>query len=216
MRITLFGGRGMANKTTLVKQSMRTEYFSTGWMVFEFAVGLTAGLQAGSILLIAFGLDSFLEIIAGGTLIWRLRKEALGAPQAEIERAEQRSSLVVGTVLLGLSVYVTVVSLFNLFTHQVANESPMGMAIAVASIILMPLLALRKRRLGQALSSPALVEDGMCNITCAYMAGTVLIGAVLTSLLNWWWADSVAALVLVYFIASEGWESFQTGRGKSE
>ncbi|MFD1421318.1 cation transporter [Lactiplantibacillus songbeiensis] len=206
----------MANKTTLVKQSMRTEYFSTGWMVFEFAVGLTAGLQAGSILLIAFGLDSFLEIIAGGTLIWRLRKEALGAPQVEIERAEQRSSLIVGTVLLGLSIYVTAVSLFNLFTHQVANESPMGMAIAVASLILMPLLAWRKRQLGHALQSPALVEDGMCNITCAYMAGTVLIGAVLTSLLNWWWADSVAALVLVYFIASEGWESFQTGRGKSE
>ncbi|MFC6202938.1 cation transporter [Lactiplantibacillus nangangensis] len=204
----------MVTKAKLVQQSMHTEYFSTGWMAFEFVVGLTAGLQAGSILLIAFGLDSFLEIIAGSTLIWRLRKEANGAPTEAIERAERRSSLVVGTVLLGLSVYVTSVSIFNLVTHQVANESPMGMAIAIASVILMPFLTLRKRKLGQALNSAALVEDGMCNITCAYMAGTVLIGAVVTTLFNWWWADSVAALVLVYFIASEGWESFQAGRGK--
>lgn len=206
----------MVTKAKLVQQSMRTEYFSTGWMVFEFVVGLTAGLQAGSILLIAFGLDSFLEIIAGSTLIWRLRKEANGAPAAAIERAERRSSLVVGTVLLGLSVYVTAISVYNLATHQVANESPMGMAIAIASVILMPFLTLRKRKLGQALHSAALVEDGMCNITCAYMAGTVLVGAVVTTLFNWWWADSVAALVLVYFIASEGWESFQAGRGKTD
>lgn len=204
----------MENKAKLVQRSMHTEYFSTGWMAFEFLVGLTAGLQAGSILLIAFGLDSFLEIIAGGTLIWRLRKEANGASAEVIERAERRSSLVVGTVLLGLSVYVTAVSVYNLATHQRADESTMGMAIAVASVILMPLLTLRKRHLGQALHSPALIEDGMCNITCAYMAGTVLVGAVLTALFNWWWADSVAALVLVYFIASEGWEAFQAGRGR--
>ncbi|AVK63755.1 cation transporter [Lactobacillus sp. CBA3606] len=205
----------MVTKPKLVQQSIRTELFSTGWMAFEFVIGLTAGLQAGSILLIAFGLDSFLEIIAGSTLIWRLRKEARGATAEEIARAERRSSLVVGTVLLGLSVYVTAVSGFNLVTHQVANESLMGMGIAVASVVLMPFLTLRKRQLGQALQSPALVEDGMCNITCAYMAGTVLVGALLTALFNWWWVDSVAALVLVYFIAGEGWESFQAGRGKA-
>lgn len=206
----------MVTKTSLVQQSLRTEFFSTAWMAFEFVVGLTAGLQAGSILLIAFGLDSFLEIIAGGTLIWRLRKEANGAPAAEIERAEKRSSLVVGTVLLGLAVYVTSMSIFNLVTHQVANESPMGLAIAIASVLLMPYFTWRKRKLGHALHSAALVEDGMCNITCAYMAGTVLIGAIVTMLFNWWWADSAAALVLVYFIANEGWESFQAGRGKTE
>jgi len=206
----------MVTKTSLVQQSLRTEFFSTAWMAFEFVVGLTAGLQAGSILLIAFGLDSFLEIIAGGTLIWRLRKEANGAPTVEIERAERRSSLVVGTVLLGLAVYVTSMSIFNLVTHQVANESPMGLAIAIASVLLMPYFTWRKRKLGHALHSEALVEDGMCNITCAYMAGTVLIGAIVTMLFNWWWADSATALVLVYFIANEGWESFQAGRGETE
>lgn len=190
-----------------IKQSLQTEYFSTTWMAFEFVVGFYSGLKAGSILLIAFGLDSFLEIIAGSTLIWRLRKENNGAPEAEIERAEKRSSRIVGSILLLLAVYVTATSLFNLFTHQAADTSVSGIAIAIASVILMPFLTMRKRRLGKAIHSDALIEDGMCNITCAYMAGTVLIGALVTALFGWWWVDSVAALVLVYFIASEGLEA---------
>lgn len=205
----------MASNTSsqiLIDRSLRTEYFSTAWMAFEFAVGLYSGLKAGSILLIAFGLDSFLEIISGSTLIWRLQKENNGASAQEIKRAEKRSSLIVGSVLLLLSVYVTGVSLFNLFTHSAADTSFSGIAIAIASVILMPMLTLRKRSLGKALHSDALVEDGMCNITCAYMAATVLIGGLLTALFNWWWADSIFALVLVYFIASEGLESFNEGR----
>lgn len=198
--------------TPLVNRGLRTEYFSTTWMAFEFMVGLYSGIKAGSILLIAFGLDSFLEIISGSTLIWRLKKQAGGAPAAEINRAEQKSSLIVGSVLLLLALYVTGVSLYNLVTHQASDSSLSGMAIAIASVILMPVLTIRKRALGKSLHSDALTEDGMCNITCAYMAGTVLIGALLTALFNWWWADSIAALILVYFIASEGWESFQEGR----
>lgn len=205
----------MASNTdsqVLIDHSLHTEYFSTAWMAFEFAVGFYSGLKAGSILLIAFGLDSFLEIISGGTLIWRLQKENNGAGSAEIERAEKRSSLIVGAVLLLLSVYVTAVSLFNLITHAAADTSYSGIAIAIDSVILMPMLTLKKRSLGKALHSDALVEDGMCNITCAYMAATVLIGGLLTALFNWWWADSAAALILVYFIASEGLESFNEGR----
>lgn len=191
--------------------ALRVEYFSTAWMAFEFIIGLWSGLQAGSILLIAFGLDSFLEIISGATLIWRLKKENSGAPAAVVAEAERRSSLVVGSVLLLLSLYVIGVSGFNLVTHAAAESSFSGIGIAIASVLLMPILTLKKRHLGQKLASAALVEDGMCNITCAYMAATVLLGSLLTWLLNWWWADSVAALILVYFVASEGWESLQTG-----
>ncbi|MDG3061445.1 cation transporter [Lacticaseibacillus casei] len=191
--------------------AIRVEYFSTAWMAFEFIIGFWSGLQAGSILLIAFGLDSFLEIISGATLIWRLKKENSGAPAAVVAEAERRSSLVVGSVLLLLSLYVVGVSGFNLVTHAAAESSFSGIGIAIASVLLMPILTLKKRHLGQKLASAALVEDGMCNITCAYMAATVLLGSLLTWLLNWWWADSVAALILVYFVASEGWESLQTG-----
>lgn len=204
-------------KQQAFRRGLHLEYFSTAWMTFEFLVGFTSGVKAGSILLIAFGLDSFLEIISGSTLIWRLRKSVTGtASDAEIARAEQRSSLIVGTVLLLLSLYVIGVSVYNLATHQLADTSWSGIAIAVASVILMPLLTVGKRKIGHQIESPALIEDGMCNITCAYMAGTVLVGAILTAAFGWWWADSVAALVLVYFIASEGWEAFQNGRGKGE
>lgn len=206
----------MEETLVTVRRGIRTEIFSTGWMAFEFLVALYSGITAGSILLVAFGLDSCLEIIAGGTLIWRLRKEARGASAATIQRAERRSSLIVGTVLVLLALYVVGVSAVNLVTHQTAEASWSGLAIAGASVVLMPLLTLRKRALGRQLHSAALMEDGMCNITCAYMAGTVLVGALLTLLFNWWWADSVAALVLVYFIASEGWEALQTGLGHGE
>ena len=201
----------MVNDSSLIKSSLRIEYFSTAWMAFEFAVGFSSGIAAGSILLIAFGLDSFLEIISGSALIWRLRKENNHAPQAEIDHAEKISSIIVGSVLLLLSVYVVSVSIYNLVTHQVADASVSGIMIAIASVILMPFLTIRKRQLGKKINSDALIEDGMCNITCAYMAATVLIGVLLTALFNLWWIDSVAALVLVYFIASEGWESLQNG-----
>lgn len=195
----------------VARQGLHVEYFSTAWMAFEFVIGLGAGLAAHSILLIAFGLDSFLEIIAGSVLIWRLRKEAGHADEATIECAEKRSALVVGSILLLLAVYIVATSLYNLFTHQVPDTSGSGIAIALASLVLMPFLAYRKNKLGKLLHSPALAEDGMCNITCAYIAGTVLIGGLLTALFGWWWADSVGALVLVYFIASEGLESIHEG-----
>lgn len=207
----------MVNNQSLINKSLRIEYFSTAWMAFEFAVGFYSGITAGSILLIAFGLDSFLEIISGSTLIWRLSKEANNASEVEIEKAERRSSIVVGSILLLLSIYVLSVSIYNLFTHQVADTSVSGIAIAIASVILMPILTVQKRRLGKKINSDALIEDGMCNITCAYMAATVLIGVVVTALFNLWWIDSVAALVLVYFIASEGIESLQNGlRGEDK
>jgi divalent metal cation (Fe/Co/Zn/Cd) transporter len=201
----------MVNNPSLINRSLKIEYFSTAWMAFEFAVGFYSGITAGSILLIAFGLDSFLEIISGSTLIWRLKKEANHASNEEIQKAEKRSSLIVGTILLLLSVYVIFVSVFNLITHNTADTSLSGMMIAIASVILMPILTVKKRRLGKEIHSDALIEDGMCNITCAYMAATVLIGVVLTALFNLWWIDSVAALVLIYFIASEGIESLQNG-----
>lgn len=200
----------------IMTSALRVEYFSTAWMAFEFIVGFWSGMQAGSILLIAFGLDSFLEIISGSALIWRLKKEANGAPSAEVAQAEQRSSLIVGSVLLLLSLYVIGVSGYNWVTHAAADTSYSGMAIAIASVFLMPVLTIKKRHLGEKLTSPALIEDGMCNITCAYMAATVLLGSLLTWLFNWWWADSVAALVLVYFVASEGWEALQTGLGHGD
>ncbi|WP_283680294.1 cation transporter [Lentilactobacillus sp. Marseille-Q4993] len=198
-----------SSNSVAIKHGLLVEYFSTVWMAFEFVVGFASGVQAGSVLLIAFGLDSVLETISGGTLIWRLKKEQNGADSSTVAMAEKRSSMVVGVILILLAVYVIGVSVFNLLNRIKPDTSASGIAIAVASVFLMPILAIIKRHIGQAAGSAALVEDGLCNITCAYMAATVLIGALLNAFFGWWWADSIAALALVYFIASEGWESIQ-------
>ncbi|MFT8836254.1 cation transporter [Liquorilactobacillus satsumensis] len=196
----------------LLQKSLRTEYFSVGWMFFEFLVALYSGIRAGSILLIAFGLDSLLEIIAGLTLIWRLHKaEVAGMTESDIKIAERRSSIVVGSVLLLLGIYIFSISIYDLTAQQGAQDSLMGIGLAVSAVFLMPFLVHKKRSLGKALHSKALIEDGMCNITCAYMAATVLIGTLFTALFNWWWLDATAALFLCYFIMNEGREALHEG-----
>ncbi len=196
-------------RNSFIKAGINIEYFSIGWMAFEFLVSFYSSVKANSILLLAFGLDSLLEIISGATLVWRLKKEEKNVSEHAIRKAEQRSSLIVGTVLLLLSAYITLVSIYNLFSHQTAETSFSGIAIALASIVLMPFLTFKKRFLGEKIVSASLREDGMCNITCAYMAATVLVGSLFTFIFGWWWSDSVFALLLVYFIASEGYESFR-------
>ncbi|MDN6968335.1 cation transporter [Oenococcus sp. UCMA 17063] len=196
-------------RNNFVKAGIDIEYFSIGWMTFEFLVSFYSSIKANSILLLAFGLDSLLEIISGVTLVWRLKKEAKNVSEHVIQKAERRSSLIVGMVLLLLSAYITMVSIYNLFSHQTAEPSFSGIAIALASVILMPFLTFKKRFLGEKIVSASLKEDGMCNITCAYMAATVLAGSLFTFIFGWWWSDSVFALLLVYFIASEGYESFK-------
>ncbi len=116
---------------------------------------------------------------------------------------------IVGWILILLAIYIVVVSLYNLVTHQGAENSLSGLLIAIASLIFMPILARQKVKIVTAIKSAALKEDGMCNIVCAYMAATVLLGVILTSLLNWWWITPVAALLLVYFIAKEGLEGIR-------
>ncbi|WP_105956976.1 cation transporter [Apilactobacillus quenuiae] len=197
----------MANNT--LRKSINIEYLSTLWMLLEFVVALYSGIMAKSILLIAFGLDSFLEIISGSILIWRLKKEANGADSETIEKVEKITSRLVGIILILLSVYVTLTSFLNLFGHGVADDSLSGIIIAILSILIMPFFIIKKRRYGNLLNSGALIEDSYCNVTCAYIAGTVLVGIVLNELFGFWWADSVSALVLVYFIFTEGIEGIK-------
>ncbi|TPR17608.1 cation transporter [Apilactobacillus timberlakei] len=198
----------MANNNTLSK-SINVEYLSTLWMLIEFVVALYSGIMAKSILLIAFGLDSFLEIIAGSVLIWRLKKEVNGAASETIKKAEKITSMLVGIILILLSIYVTITSLLNLFGHGVADDSLSGIIIAILSLLMMPFFIIKKRRYGKILKSDALIEDSYCNVTCAYIAGTVLAGMILNALFGFWWADSVASLILVYFIFTEGLEGIK-------
>lgn len=192
-----------------VREGLMVELVTIGWMLIEAAVSLTAGALAGSIALVAFGVDSVIELVSAGVLLWRLRIEGGRAviDPHRIERAERRASRVVGWSLVALAVYVTVHAGYNLWTRDVSDASPVGVALAACALVVMPVLVRAKLRIAASIDSRALKADAMCGIVCAYMAGTLLLGLGLRAAFGWWWADPVAALGLVYFIAHEGREA---------
>lgn len=195
-----------------VRKGINIELVSILWMIIEAIVAISSGLTAHSLSLVAFGSDSIIELIAGGVLLWRLNIERNGASLERVERAEKVSSWVVGVALLLLAVYIVIASIDKLWTHQGAETSYLGIALAIASGLIMPYISRAKKRIGSEIGSEALKADGSCSIVCAYMAWTVLIGAFVTALFGWWWADSIVALGLVYFVVKEGWEAVQEAK----
>ena len=192
-------------KQNYYRQGIMVEVFSLGWMILEFVVGCWSGWRACSLLLVAFGLDSLFEIISGGALFWRLNVTSRRSP-SEVARVERRAGRIVSWCLLALAVYIGVTSGYNLVNHQGAESSLVGMLMALASLICMPLLMMVKLRVARKINSSALREDAMCNLTCAYTAAAVLVGNVLTAWQGWWWSDSVFSLLLIIFIVKEGLE----------
>jgi divalent metal cation (Fe/Co/Zn/Cd) transporter len=206
----------MSSHAVFVKKGVNIELVSVVWMVIEAAVAIGSGIIAHSLALVAFGADSIIELIAGAVLLWRLTIEAREASLARVNRAEKISSWVVGIALLLLAVYIVVASIVKLWTHQGAESTYVGIGLAIASGIIMPILSRLKKKIGAEIGSKALRADGACSIVCAYMAWTVLAGVALTALFGWWWMDSIAALALVYFVVKEGWEAVQEARGKED
>ncbi|MBJ7647486.1 cation transporter [Weissella confusa] len=199
----------MEVRQKLLARGIQLEVISMAWMAIEFVLGVSAGIHAGSILLIAFGLDAFLETVAGGILIWRLRAEYNGADAKTVARVERTASRLVKEILLLLSGYVLITSIMNLINHEMPAESGVGLVIAIMSVILMPIMTTMKRRIGDRIQSEALRDDAMCNVTCAVLAGLVLGGMVLTALFGLWWADAVAAILFAIYVGREGLELFE-------
>lgn len=193
---------------TYYRYGIEIEVFSIVWMILEFSVGLVSGVIAHSLLLVAFGLDSLIELISGGALLWRL-VISTRRPAAVVEKVERRASHIAGWCLLALSVYIVVTSAYDLINRIGADSSLSGTIMSLASVICMPIVMFYKLRIAKQIDSPALHEDAMCNLVCAYTAGTVLVGSLLTLLWNWWWADSVFALFLVVFTVKEGLEGIR-------
>jgi divalent metal cation (Fe/Co/Zn/Cd) transporter len=197
-----------------IRAGIRVEWFTIVWMVIEALLSVGAGLAAGSIALLAFGLDSVLELVSAGVLMWRLRMESLGlVPSTLIEQAERRASRVVGWSLLLLAAYVVIQSAYDLWRRAAPESSPIGIALAAAALLIMPALVRTKLRIASAINSPALKGDAACGVVCLYMAATLLVGLVLRAWLGWWWADPVAALGIVYFIIREGREALTAQDG---
>jgi divalent metal cation (Fe/Co/Zn/Cd) transporter len=193
-------------RDALVQRGRRLEYLTLAWNSLEALLSIIAGLLAGSIALVGFGFDSVIEVSSGAALLWRL-----GAG-AEAERRERIALQVVGICFLALAVYVTWDAASSLLHREVPQESYLGIGVAAASLIAMPLLARAKRRVARGLNSAAMHADSRQTDICAYLSAILLGGLLLNAVLGWWWADPAAALIMVPLIAKEGIEAL---RGKT-
>jgi divalent metal cation (Fe/Co/Zn/Cd) transporter len=199
-----------------VRYGVRLEVFTVLWMTVEAIVSIGAGILAGSLLLTAFGINSIIELVSGGILLWRLAVEARGGDTERVEGSERRAAMVVALALALLCVYVFASAIYGLLTQSKAEGSLVGIGIAAAASIVMPGLGLWKRRLAARLNSGALRGDAASSFTCGYMAATVLAGLALNALFHWWWAEDVAALVFLVWLVGETRETFEEARGAGD
>jgi divalent metal cation (Fe/Co/Zn/Cd) transporter len=169
------------------------------WNVIEGAIAITSGLGAGSIALIGFGFDSYIEVFASIVLLWRFRSAS--------ENAERRAILLIGISFFVLAAYIVANSAYALLFRLAPEESVTGIALAILSIIIMPALAFGKRAIGKRLGSRSLQAESTETLVCTWLSLSLLAGLALNALFGWWWADPVAALVMVYFVAKEGWQA---------
>lgn len=185
----------------LIKRGQRLEYFTIAYNSLEGLIGIAAGLVAGSIALIGFGIDSIIEVTSGVALLWRLHHDASCSGREQKERIALR---IVGACFLALAVYVAYDSLASLLTHQAPEKSKVGMGLAAVSLVVMPLLARAKRSIAGNIGSAALNADARQTEFCTFLSAILLGGLLLNALLGWWWADPIAGLAMVPIIAKEG------------
>jgi divalent metal cation (Fe/Co/Zn/Cd) transporter len=174
--------------------------------VIEAGLALWAGAAAHSIALVGFGFDSIIECIAAAALLWRLSVEGRGAERAAVERAEHRVHRIVGFTFVMLALYVTAQAGWTLWQKAAPEESTLGMIVAAASLVVMPLVSWGKLRAAREIGSTALRAEAKETLACSYLSFTLLLGLGANAVVGWWWADPVAALLMVPWLIKEGRE----------
>ena len=197
------------NRPALVQRSRLLNYVTLAYNSLEGVLSIGAGLLAGSIVLVGFGADSLIELAAGVAALWRLRADL---DPVRRERAERQALRLIGCCFLALAAYVSVEAIGALADRSAPEQSRLGIAIAAASLLVMPFLARSKRAVALQLGSGALAAEAKQTLICTYLSGILLVGLVLNAAWGWWWADPVAGLAMVPFIAGEGIEGV---RGRS-
>lgn len=193
----------------LVTRGLRLEYLTVGWNVIEGLVSVGAAVAAGSVALLGFGIDSFVETTSGLVLIWRLRAERHTRDPEEIERLDLRAHKLVAITLLLLAAYVAFDAAKTLLLRERPEPTLVGVAITTVSLAVMWWLARAKRRTARGLGSRALEADSFQTTACFWLSLITLVGIGLNAALGWWWADPVAALGMTYFLVSEGREAWR-------
>jgi divalent metal cation (Fe/Co/Zn/Cd) transporter len=194
------------NRADLVRRGRYLEYFTIGYNSLEGLIAVAAGLLAGSIALVGFGFDSLIEVTSGAVLLWRLHADL---DEERRERVETISLRIVGACFVLLAIYVSFDSVKSLIRREAPQESIVGIVLAAVSLIVMPLLVRAKRRVARGINSAALMADSKQTELCTYLSAILLGGLLLNALLGWWWADPVAALVMVPIIVKEGIEGLR-------
>lgn len=194
------------NRADLVKRGRYLEYFTIGYNSLEGLIAVAAGLIAGSIALVGFGFDSFIEVTSGAVLLWRLHSDL---DEERRERVEAISLRVIGACFVLLAIYVSYDSVKSLIRREAPQESIVGIVLAAVSLIVMPLLVRAKRRVARGINSGALMADSKQTEFCTYLSAILLGGLLLNAVVGWWWADPVAALVMVPIIVKEGIEGLR-------
>ena len=195
-------------RAPLVREAFRLEYLTVGWLLIEAAVAIGAGIAARSITLLAFGVDSLIELASAGVLIWRLTVE-LRRGQSFAESAERLASRIGGALLFALAAYVVVAAGRGPRTGEGQAVSWPGLLVAFAAIPVMWVLSRRKLRLAAALGSRALRADAVESMTCGWLSFAVVIGLAAQFAVGVWWIDSVTSLVIVWFLIREGREAWK-------
>lgn len=188
----------------LVRRGLLLTWLTLLYNLGEAGLSLTASVMAGSVALMAFGVDSTIEMLASSAALWRLYSDA---DQVRRERSERVALRIIGSSFLVLAAYVAYQSIRVLWQAAAPEESMLGIVVAAAAVIVMPVLARAKTRVALAMRSGALHAEAKQTMLCTYLSAILLGGLVLNATLGWWWADPLAALIMTPIIAREGWDA---------
>ena len=205
-----------ARKVTLHRRAVRLEWFTVTWNVVEAVVAIGAGIIAGSVALIGFGVDSGIEVLSAVALLWRLRRAGADASVEEEEHAENRALYLVAATFFLLAAYIGYEAISSLIEGEGPSSSSVGIVLSLLALAIMPALAWSKQRTGREMGSRALQADAVETWVCSYLSLALLLGVGAYAAFDWAWADPVAALAMLPVILWQGWETLEEARGDDD
>jgi divalent metal cation (Fe/Co/Zn/Cd) transporter len=197
-------------RSQLHKRALSLSYFTVGYNILEGVVSVLAGLWAGSVALVGFGLDSFVESLSGGVMIWRFSQHEKISEEQE-ERVDKKAVRLVAYTFFIFAVYILYESVKKLYLHEAPAPTLLGIIIAVVSLIVMPILFYMKNKTGKELGSRSLVADSKQTLACIFLSISLLVGLGLNYIFGLWQADPAVGLVIVVFLVKEGYSAFKQG-----
>jgi divalent metal cation (Fe/Co/Zn/Cd) transporter len=199
-------------QAALIQRARMAEGLTVAWMIVELVVAVWAGIAAHSVALTTFGIDSALELFTALVVLRQLMLHTKRATDETLGLRERQASRLVGYGLYGLIAYIVASSAWSLASGGKPQSSTVGVSLALAALVIMPVLWRWRLTLAGRLDSPALRADAACSLVCIYLSGTLLAGLLVNSLLGWWWADPLAALAMIWWIRGEAAEAIAAAR----